>query len=71
MNLDDIFDTNPTARKMRRAVKSGKVADKVRELSKKKADGSGGGNYDSGVNMSNDDSPSPDAGMGGSGDFSE
>ncbi len=71
MNLDDIYDTNPTARKMRLAAKKGKVGDKVRELSKKKADNRSNANYDSGVNMCNDDSPAPDSGMGGANDFSE
>lgn len=70
MKLEDICDTNPTARKMRLAVKRKKVGQKVAEITKGRSeDRRNTASYDSGVNMQNDDSPSPHTGMGGGDDF--
>jgi hypothetical protein len=71
MTLDDIADTNPTARKMRIAAKRGNIAAKAQELTKGRSeDRRNTANYDSGVNMNSDDSPITDNNMGGGEDFS-
>ncbi len=70
MNLEDITDAQRNTRKMRLAAKRkgtdiGKTA---RDLTKQKVDTRDNGQYNSGVDISNDDSVSPDLSTEAQGD---